>query len=179
MQGWGYKYVSTGFWTQSGGIIKDVWQPVFKKVHPQKNKTWLILGLATGTVAKLIPKPVKIIGVEIDPIMIDIGKKYFALDQIPNLKIVIKDANGYLQTTNDHFDFILVDLYLGDQIPKFVHSSKFLKNLRTVGKVVVFNHLFHSEVQKKSTLDLQGKLEKYFTSVTSIRSLTNLLLICQ
>ncbi|MEK7124336.1 MAG: hypothetical protein AAB877_01440, partial [Patescibacteria group bacterium] len=122
MQGWGYKYVSTGFWTQSGGIIKDVWQPAFKKIHPQKSKTWLILGLATGTIAKLIPNPAKIVGVEIDPIMINIGRKYFALDQIPNLKIIIKNANDYLLTTNDYFDYVLVDLYCADQIPKFVYS---------------------------------------------------------
>ena len=178
MQGWGYKYVSTGFWTQSGGIIKDVWQPAFKKIHPQKSKTWLILGLATGTIAKLIPNPAKIVGVEIDPIMINIGRKYFALDQIPNLKIIIKNANDYLLTTNDYFDYVLVDLYCADQIPKFVYSSKFLGQLDKLGQLVILNHLFHSDSQKQAALKLTEKLKKHFTSVTPVRSLTNLLVIC-
>ena len=181
MQGWGYKYVSTGYWTQSGGIIKDVWQPVFQKLKTidLKLKSWLILGLATGTVARLIPQTVKIIGVEIDPIMIAIGKKHFGLDQIPNLKFVIKDANDYLFKTKDHFDYILVDLYLGDQIPKFVYSNKFLGQLDQLGQLVILNHLFHSDSQKHAALELAEKLKKYFTSVTPIRSLTNLLLVCQ
>ena len=90
-QDWTHKYVTTGNLTQSGGLVRDVWQPVIKK-FAKKNKSWLILGLATGAVAKLIPQPARIVGVEIDPVMIAIGKKYFDLDQIPNLKILNLDA---------------------------------------------------------------------------------------
>jgi spermidine synthase len=179
MQAWGYRYVSTGYWTQSGGIIKDVWQPVFKKLKPQKNKSWLILGLAAGTLAKMIPQPAQITCVEIDPAMIAIGKKYFGLSQIPNLKIIQKDAKDYLLTTKDRFDFILVDMYLGDQLPKFVYSQKFLGQLEQLGQLVIVNNLFYTDTQKITCKNFIKSLEKIFPKIELIRSLTNLLVICR
>lgn len=171
MQAWGYKYVATGFWTQSGGIIKELWQPVFKKVKFEKNKTWSILGLSTGTVAKLLPSPAKIFGVEIDPIMIEIGKKYFDLNKIPNLEIICADAQKY----HPPADITLVDLYYGDQMPSFVYSDKFLKYLKNL---VIINHLYYTPDQKQNAEKLVKKLEKIFTQVELLRSLTNLLIIC-
>lgn len=176
MQIMGDKYVSTGYWTQSGGIIKEVWKPAFKKMHAPQNKSWLILGLATGTIAKMLPQPAKIVGVEIDPAMITIGKKYFGLDQISNLEIVVTDAQKF--KSSQTFDYVLVDLYCIDNLPEFVYSPKFLSNLRNSSSLVVFNHLFHSEDQKKNALELVKKLEKIFTKVDLLRSLTNLLIIC-
>lgn len=188
LQGWGYKYVSTGYWTQSGGVIKDLWEPVLKKLAKDYKliaNSWLILGLATGTVAKIISdkySPAKITGVEIDPIMIAIGKKYFDLDAIPNLKTIQGDAQKLFNWKTEklgNYDFILVDLYCADQIPKFVYSPKFLGNLRNLGNLIIINHLFHTDPQKKSALSLQENLKKIFSVVTPVRSLTNLLLVCQ
>lgn len=179
MQTWGYKYVSTGYWTQSGGIIKEVWAPVFKKIHPQKNQSWLILGLATGTIAKMIPKPSKIVGVEIDPVMITIGKKYFDLDKITHLEIVNDDAKDYILTTKDHFDYILVDLYCIDQQPKFVYTDKFLGHLEQLGQLVIINHLFHTAAQKKAAEELINTVKQYYSRIAMLRSLTNLLVICR
>lgn len=176
MQIFGYKYVSTGYWTQSGGIIKEVWAPVFKKIHAPKNKTWLILGLATGTIAKMIPQPAEITGVEIDPVMIEIGKKYFGLDQIPNLKIVVADAQKF--KSSQTFDYVLVDLYCIDQLPHFVYSQKFLSSLSLLGNLVIINHLYYSEEQKRQAKQLIEKLEKIFGKVELLRSLTNLFVIC-
>lgn len=176
MQIFGYKYVSTGYWTQSGGIIKEVWAPVFKKIHPQKNKSWLILGLATGTIAKMIRQQTVITGVEIDPVMIAIGKKYFGLNQIPNLKIVVIDAQKF--KSRQPFDYVLVDLYCVDQLPQFVYSQKFLSSLSHLGNIVIINHLYHSEDQKDNARKLVARLEKIFGKVELLRSLTNLLIIC-
>src|SRR3989344_3246550 len=84
-------YVAVGHLTQSGGLVKELWQKVLTKIPrslPVKNQSWLILGLATGTLAKLISQkysPAQMVGVELDPQMIRLGKKYFGLDKIPNL----------------------------------------------------------------------------------------------
>lgn len=171
-QVWPERYVSTGYWTQTGGIIKDVWRPVFKKLHPPKHKTWLVLGLAAGTVCRLIPDPAKIVGVEIDPVMLDIGKKYFSLSKIKNLEIVNSDTQKYLKTHKFIFDYVLVDMYFGDQIPKFVYTAPF------PGKFVVFNHLFYSNIQKHRALSFVEKLKTRYSRVQTVRSITNLLIIC-
>src|SRR3989344_7921193 len=114
-------YVVTDGLTQSGGLIYELWEKTLKRLGVQylRFKTWLILGLATGTVAKLISQkysPTKIVGVEIDPLMLDIGRKYFDLDNIPNLKIINQDAKCYILDAKERFDVLLVDLYIGDQL---------------------------------------------------------------
>ncbi len=177
-QGFGYKYVATGNLTQSGGVVADIWRPILKKVSPFEAK-WLILGLGAGTVAKLIPQPAQITGVEIDPIMLAIGSKYFDLDKIPNLKIVNKDANSWLLTTNSRFDYILVDLYLGDTCPDFVYSQRFLKKLGQLGQLVIFNHLFYDDAKRRKAEELIKKLKAIFPNIRLHRVLTNLMIICE
>lgn len=174
--GYGTRYVSTGIWTQSGGVIKDVWEPILKKVG-KKQKSWLVLGLATGTVAQMIAKkyqPSKIVGVEIDPEMIRIGKKYFDLDKIPNLEIVNIDAAKY--KNREQSDFVLVDVYQGDVLPKFVYSEKFLNN--RLGNIVVFNHLFYTPDHKKKAEELIDKLREKYPKIELVRVLTNVMIIC-
>ena len=176
-QGWGYKYVATGNLTQSGGIVADVWRPILKKVSPFEAK-WLILGLGAGTVAKLIPQPARITGVEIDPVMISIGSQYFDLDKIPNLKIVRRDAMNYIPKTQEIFDFVLVDLYLGDKCPEFLYTPRFLNKLSKVGKIVIFNHLFYDDVKRHKAEELVNKLKAIFPDIHLHRVLTNLMIIC-
>lgn len=175
-QGWGYKYVATGSLTQSGGVVADVWRPVIRNFG-KKNKSWLILGLAAGTVAKLISQPAKITGVEIDPVMLAIGQKYFDLDKIPNLKIVNKDALNYVLKTQESYDFVLVDLYFGDQPPSFLYSPKFLKKLKKLGKQVIINHLFYDADKRNKARELTNSISKYFSKVELVRVLTNLVII--
>lgn len=171
------RYVSVGNLTQSWGIVKEVWQPVIKR-YGKKGKHWLILGLAAGTVARLIPQPAQITGVEIDPVMLKIGRQYFDLDKIPNLKILNKDAHSWLLTTNSYFDYILVDLYLGDQCPAFVYSPKFLKRLKIVGKTIFINHLFYDDAKRHQAGELVRKLKAIFENIRLHRVLTNLMIIC-
>lgn len=170
-------YVTTGSLTQSGGLVKDVWQPLIKK-YGRKHKSWLVLGLATGTVVKLLPSPSRVVGVEIDPVMLDISRKYFGLDAIPNLEIVNQDALDYTLKTRDSFDFILVDLYLGDQVPDFVYSKKFLEKLGQLGQLVIVNHLFYDEAKRQKVKKLIEQLSKTFADTKLHRVLTNVLIIC-
>lgn len=174
--GWQY-YVTTDNLTQSGGLIGDLWKPVVSSIKYPVSSI-LILGLATGTLAKLINKKfkdAKIIGVEIDPVMINIGKKYFDLEKIPNLKIINKNARDF----SGVFDVIFVDLYLGDQPPSFLYSFKYLKKLRGSGKTVIINHLFYDDKKKKAAQELISRLNKYFKKITLTRVLTNVMIICQ
>lgn len=177
---WGDKYIATGILTQSGGLVKEVWEGVLKK-YGREDKTWLILGLAGGTIAKIISdrlRPQKIVGVEIDPLMIELGKKYLDLNKIPGLEIILADTKSYMQRATGHFDFILVDMYLGDKLPDFVYDPKFLNKLGQLGELVIFNHLFYDADKKSKAGELVNNLKQIFTEVTLVRKLTNLLIIC-
>ncbi len=174
--GWHY-YVTTGVLTQSGGLIYDLWKPVIRDWKIEI-RGCLILGLATGTLAKILVKKykgVRVTGVEIDPVMIKIGKKYFDLDKIPSLKIVNKDAKEF----SGHYDVIFVDLYIGDQPPKFIYTHDFLKKIKNNSKRAIFNYLFYDTKKKEKAEMLIKRLGKYYKNIKLQRVLTNVMIICE
>lgn len=179
----GSVYVATGGLTQSGGLIHELWSKTFNTIPRSEliGKRWLILGLATGTVAQIIAQkyaPVEMTGVEIDPAMLEIGQKYFSLGQIPGLKITTADANKYVTQTSAHFDWVLVDTYVGEELPRFVYSVKFLQNIKRLSSKAIFNHLFYDTGKKARAELLVNRLKKQFDSIRLHRELTNLLIIC-
>ena len=184
IKSFGDTYISTGYLTQSGGLVKDVWTPVIKslsRTYHLEPKTCLILGLAGGTVAKMLSDkfhPREIVGVEIDPIMIDLGKKYLGLGDIPDLEIIVEDAYLYIKNNESCIDLILVDLYIGDQLPEFVYSPKFIDKILKFGKIVVINHLFYDDAKKAAAQTLIELLKPLFPEIRLHRVLTNLMIIC-
>lgn len=185
---------------QSGGVVADIWKKGIKTAtsYQLPVASILILGLGAGTAAKVFaqkwPKA-KIVGVEIDSEVIRLGKKYFGLGQIPNLKIVCGDAQDTSEVTPDAsreaprrwrrtgetFDLIIVDLYLGEKIPLKSEELIFLKNLKSLlakNGIVIFNRLFWNGHKKEAKLFIQ-KTEKVFKKVKLVRTVANLLVICQ
>lgn len=94
----------------------------------------LILGVGAGTVAHLLTRrfgPVPIIGVDDDPEVVGVGRSEFGLT-LTNLQIVIGDAFGYVGSTPERFDLILVDLYHGPNPARGLVSAPFIRALRRV-----------------------------------------------
>jgi spermidine synthase len=77
------------------------------------------LGLAGGTIAHVfndeLPS-VAVTGVELDPDVIDLGRRYFTLND-PNLTIVNDDARIFLARGRSHFDAIAVDVFRPPHVP--------------------------------------------------------------
>lgn len=136
----------------------------------------LILGLGGGTVAHLLVKKypkVKIVGVEIDPEIIKVGREFFDLGKLKNLRIICADAFGVVERPGtsplgrEKFDLIVVDIYLGRLFPLEFESFGFLtgvKNLLKTGGLLVINRIFpyKEKVEKKFFAE---RLEKFFTGI--------------
>ncbi len=110
----------------------------------------LILGLATGTIARGIiqtrpPGSVHVTGVEIDAKVVEFGRRFFSLDKLPadQLDIVIEDARTFLQRTDQKYDMILVDAYANQlYIPPHMASQEFFtlaKSRLNPGGILVAN----------------------------------------
>jgi spermidine synthase len=172
--------------TQSGGIVETIWKQTIRKVKSQKSKikNCLILGLGGGTVVKLIRKSwpeVEITGVDIDPTMIELGKKYLKLDDY-KIKIVIADAFKFTmnKSLKTEYDLIIVDLYQGDQFPKKFETENYIQLVRTVlssGGVTVFNRLYYGE-KRPQAVKFGNKLKKVFKNVEWYYPEANLMFIC-
>lgn len=166
---------------QSGGIVTDIWKKAASKISNSLISNILIFGLGCGTAAQVMAKrfpQAKITGVEIDPVVVSLGKKYFALGNIPNLKLVVKDALDY--KTSNKFDVILVDMYQGEKIPEKTESIEFLKKVKSFmsqGGILIINRIFWDEHKAEAQAFVQ-KCQKVFGKVELARTVANLLVIC-
>ncbi len=169
---WG-TYIKAGGLTQSGGVAKKVWKSVLKKVKNQKPdvRSSLILGLGGGSTAGLIKKyweGVEVTGVDIDPVMVDLGKKYLKMPE--DIEIIIGDAEKEVKSKKlkgKSFDLICVDIYTGDSFPEKFQADEFLMsvyNLLNKSGVIVFNRLFYGE-KRREAYKFGEKLERIFGNV--------------
>lgn len=170
-------YIQVNNLTQSGGVVESIWRSALKQIHrsPITVHRSLILGLGGGTVAKLVRKywpDAEIAGVEIDPVMVELGTRYLALGT-SKTKIVIADAYDF---DSSGFDLVIVDVYRGDIFPKKFEKEEFLKKLAN-NKLVVFNRLYFGE-KRKEAVKFGNKLEKIFKKVEWYYPQANLMLFC-
>lgn len=169
-------YIQVNNLTQSGGVVKDIWNETLRKIKREKTNNVLILGLGGGTVAKLVKRywpESKIRGVEIDSVMVELGKKYLGLD---NVKIYIQDAYEFINGNKETYDLVIVDLYVGDEFPREFEEEDFLKKL-TKNKIVVINRLYFGE-KRKEAIKFGNKLEKIFSKVKWFYPEANLMFFC-
>lgn len=188
----GKRSIKVGGLEQSGAFIGGIWKKALKKTQnlkTSKTQSVLILGLGAGTVAKLVNKfwpGAKIVGLEIDPVVIKLGRRYFDLDEIPNLEIINFDAVKFLEKIDyllyaNHYSLILVDVYLGDRVPQSCETDEFLKRVKKLlapGGLAIFNRLFYKE-KKKEAENFIKKLRKIFSQISSVRTPSNLLIFAQ
>lgn len=184
---WGV-HIKAGGLTQSGGVVTDVWKTSLKKVKSLeiKPKNCLILGLGGGSIAEIVHKfwpKVKITGVDLDPQMVEFGKKYMNLEKLP-VEIVIAEAFEYCKKAikeKKKFDMVLVDVYQGSTFPEHLQSEDFVKavqNLLTPHGVVVFNMLFYDK-KRLIAYKFLRILEKIFPTVTPVYPEANVMFICR
>jgi spermidine synthase len=184
--GWGNS-VQAGNLTQSGGVVRDVWKYSLNKVKASNFKvsSCLILGLGGGSCARLIKKnwpSSKIVGVELDPIMVDMGMKYLGLGEV-GVDIRLEDAERFCKNAiknREKYDLVLVDMYVGEQIPQKFDSSDFIfttKNLMEEKAKSVFNRLYFGE-KRGLAESFRKKLESSFSEVVPVYPEANVMFIC-
>ena len=93
----------------------------------------LVLGVAGGSVIKTLTEEIdynnKITGVEIDAEIIKLSNKYFGLDKIQNLEIIIDDAFEFVLKTKEKYDLIIIDIFQDTTMPNFLFENFFIDRL--------------------------------------------------
>ncbi|MEX0621807.1 MAG: methyltransferase domain-containing protein [Candidatus Woykebacteria bacterium] len=119
----------------------------------------LILGLGGGTSAKILSKkfgPLVIDGVDIDPLIVDIGRKYFYVNE-PNLNVHIADAKEFVKGVRFKYDLICLDVFIAGKIPEDIERKEFLsdiKNILAPGGVLSINKIFSGKEEQNNFEDL-------------------------
>lgn len=98
--------------------------------HPRPSLA--LIGLAGGTVARqytAVYGPVAVDGVEIDPAIIEVARRYFGLVE-PNVRAVAQDGRYFLTRTTGRYDVIAVDAYRPPYIPFHLTTREFFVLVR-------------------------------------------------
>jgi spermidine synthase len=94
-----------------------------------------VVGLAAGTIAKQYSDvfgPLPIVGWEIDPVIIDVGRRWFDMNE-PNLQVVVADGRWGLEHSRRRFSVIGIDAYRPPYIPWQLATREFFQ--------IVYDHL--------------------------------------
>ncbi len=101
-------------------------------LSPAERPRVLILGLAVGSVARgmIESRPegaLSVVGVELDPDVVDLGRQYFSLKRLGNkIEVHVEDARTYLVRGTEKFDFILLDVYANQRyVPPHLVTDEF------------------------------------------------------
>jgi spermidine synthase len=185
-------YIRVGGLTQSGRIIKDIWNKGLKRIKRQGHdvRHCLILGLGGGSVVEVVKKywpDAKVRGVDIDSVIVDFGKKYLNLGMF-DIDIKIMDAFDFLvgeqncKLNNDYsgYDLILIDLYKGDKFPDKFQTKRcliFIRNILSDGGIAIFNRLY-CKGEKLRSDEFGVKLAGVFGKVYNVYPQANVLYLC-
>jgi spermidine synthase len=164
--------------------VRTIWKYAFDRVKQETEVSQaLILGLGGGSIAKLIRenwKDSKITGVDVDPVIVELGKDYLGLSHL-NVDILIGDAYEFLEKAKKvTYDLVCVDTYVGDSFPKQFESPNFLENVKkclSENGVAVFNRLYYSD-KRKAADAFEVELSKHFKFVKSLYPELSALYVC-
>jgi spermidine synthase len=117
------------------------WAAMLPTVQPRRA---LILGLGGGTLARLLQArwgtAVRIVGVDDDVAILETA---LAVGWLPRdgLDVVVEDAFAFVRTCRERFDYVAVDLFRGESMPRRIFGKPFLRRMRQLlephGRLVI------------------------------------------
>lgn len=101
-------------------------------VSPESITSMAIVGLAAGTTAyqatAVFPN-IQIDGIEIDPVIVEVGRKYFHMT-MPNLNVIVQDGRVALAHSDQKYQVVSVDAYRPPYIPWHLTTVEFFRIVR-------------------------------------------------
>ncbi len=105
----------------------------------------LFVGLGGGSAPKRMWRDfprLQIRVAELDPVVVDVARRYFALPRSPRLRVDVQDGRRFLATHKQRWDVIAIDAFYSDSIPFHLTTREFLELARArlaPGGVIVVN----------------------------------------
>jgi spermidine synthase len=112
----------------------------------------LMIGLGGGSLPRFIKKyfpQANIDNVEIDPLIADIAKKYFFVEEKNGFNIYVEDGRKYIERVVKLYDVVILDAFGSDnEIPRQLTSQEFLNQVKSrlsLQGVVITNFINHDQ----------------------------------
>ncbi len=139
--------------------------PLFAPKHSEVKEV-CILGLGAGVAVKLLNQVYeieRIVGVEIDKVVVDLGKAFFDLND-SNLEVRLQDAAEYVKESSEKFDLILIDAFKDDEVDSGCSCLEFYSNvikLLKPGGIVLVNRA-KTKKQEKTNKEFRREFPRLF-----------------
>jgi len=101
-------------------------------VNPAATRT-LAIGLGGATVVNRMWRDypeMSIDAVELDPEVVDVAYRFFALPEDERIRVYTDDGRAFLETCSDTYDIALVDAFDEDRVPRPLTTEEFMRTLR-------------------------------------------------
>ena len=131
-------------------ILLDYAQYMIASVPLVDNpKRILVVGLGGACIQrylyKLLPDTI-IETAELDPMVLDVAKKYFHYTEDNRQKVHIGDGRAFIEKTKEKYDIIMLDAFSATSIPYMLATQEFLNSVKehlTEGGIVCANLWAH------------------------------------
>jgi len=148
---------------------------VSKLLRPDAKRI-LLIGVGGGTMLRHFIRyydATTVDAVDVDPLVVDVARRYFGLPSDPRLRIHIADGRQFLKRSNEKWDLIVIDAYTtnryGDTMPAHLATREFFREAAshlTPGGVFHFHCAFHRSALLPS---IENTMRAEFPHVAQIR----------
>ena len=110
----------------------EKYKSLYTSLSPNGYKKGLLLGLGEGILVSVLTQMfpgIDLTAIEIDPIRERIARDQFHLDSLPALQIIFGDATETVETLEESYDLIHVDLCLDGRLEQKCYTIRFWESL--------------------------------------------------
>jgi spermidine synthase len=126
---------------QSGMLLRDPFESPFLYaayahlglLFVPRVRRVLVVGLGGGSIPRRFWRDYPEVTVEVaelDPMVVEVAKRFFEVREDPRLRIVIQDGRLFLRRSAQRYDLIILDAYFADAIPFHLTTREFYALVR-------------------------------------------------
>ena len=96
-------------------------------------KRVLVVGLGGGSIPSFLHKhypKTRVDAVEIDPVVVEVAKQFFGLNEDETLKTYVQDGRQFIEERPNTYDIIFLDAFGSESIPYHLATRQFLEAVR-------------------------------------------------
>jgi spermidine synthase len=133
----------------------------------------LVLGLGGGVVPSILNdlcRKAVIDVVEIDEHMVPVAKNYFGFRTSQKMNLFVLDASAHLRNTSKTYDIIILDTYLGYNLPTYTITPQFWEDCTvrlSPGGIIAANLMTGKKERLEKRLELVGRFLQHMWLVSA------------
>src|SRR3990172_771325 len=115
-------------------IFRPQANPSTRSARSGSTERVLVVGLGGGSIPKRFWRDYSDMAIdvaELDPMVVDVAKRFFEVREDPRLRIVVQDGRQFLLRSARKYDIIILDAYFAESIPFPLTTVEFYRLVKS------------------------------------------------